>query len=161
MITIDNQKTRLIDANALEEELNRWLDENPLLFEDDEFNYGEISGVKFCIEEIQKTPTIEPDSMRPHGKWMLNAKSFYKDTMSEEIELCVYITAHCSECNGRHPDSYQVYDKTIYPPDNNIYDYVFDQKAEELKSLKEFNNYNYKFANYCPNCGAKMEVKYE
>lgn len=90
MTTIDNQKTRLIDANALEEELNRWLDENPLLFDDDEFNYGEITGVKFCIEEIQKTPTIEPDSMRPHGKWI-------KPTNISDLSLDVY---HCSACDA-------------------------------------------------------------
>lgn len=144
-------KTRLIDANALYDRYKHLSLQNGSCL-------GRHSGIaEEFLDAILNAPTIEPDSMRPHGKWMLNAKSFYKDTMSEEIELCVYITAHCSECNGRHPDSYQVYTKTIYPPDNNIYDYVFDQKAEELKSIKEFNNYNYKFSNYCPRCGAKMD----
>ena len=63
---------RLIDANALEDELNRWLDENPVLYDygDDGFDYGKISGVDFCIEKLQKVPTIDPENMRPNGKWV-------------------------------------------------------------------------------------------
>lgn len=67
---MDKQDVRLIDANSLEDELNRWLDENPVLYDygDDGFDYGKISGVDFCIEKLQKAPTIDPDSMRPRGR---------------------------------------------------------------------------------------------
>ena len=92
-----------------------------------------------------------------HGRWELTVHSFYRDTFDESCELCVYIVANCSECSGNHPNSYQVFSKTLYAPDDADDDFRFDQKAEEEKALLEFRNKKYEFAYYCPNCGAKMD----
>ena len=91
-----------------------------------------------------------------HGRWELTTHSFYRDTFDESCELCVYIVANCSECSGNHPNSYQVFSKTLYAPDDADDDFRFDKKAEEEKVLLEFRNKKYEFAYYCPNCGAKM-----
>ena len=94
-----------------------------------------------------------------HGRWELTTHSFYRDTFGESCELCVYIVANCSECSGNHPNSYQVFSKTLYAPDDADDDFRFDQKAEEEKALLEFRNKKYEFAYYCPNCGAKMDLE--
>ena len=99
---------------------------------------------------------IEISTVR-HGRWKLTVHSFYRDTFDESCELCVYIVANCSECSGNHPNSYQVFSKTLYAPDDADDDFRFDQKAEEEKALLEFRNKKYEFAYYCPNCGAKMD----
>ena len=92
-----------------------------------------------------------------HGRWELTTHSFYRDTFDESCELCVYIVANCSECSGNHPNSYQVFSKTLYAPDDADDNFRFDKKAEEEKALLEFRNKKYEFAYYCPNCGAKMD----
>ena len=92
-----------------------------------------------------------------HGRWKLTTNSFYRDTFDESCELCVYIVANCSECSGNHPNSHQVFSKTLYAPDDADDDFRFDKKAEEEKALLEFRNKKYAFAYYCPNCGAKMD----
>ena len=92
-----------------------------------------------------------------HGRWELTTHSFYRDTFDESCELCVYIVANCSECSGNHPNSYQVFSKTLYAPDDADDDFRFDKKAEEEKALLEFRNKKYEFSYYCPNCGAKMD----
>ena len=94
-----------------------------------------------------------------HGRWELTTHSFYRDTFDESCELCVYIVANCSECSGNHPNSYQVFSKTLYAPDDADDDFRFDKKAEEEKALLEFRNKKYEFAYYCPNCGSKMDLE--
>lgn len=94
-----------------------------------------------------------------HGLWELTTHSFYRDTFDESCELCVYIVANCSECSGNHPNSYQVFSKTLYAPDDADDDFRFDQKAEEEKALLEFRNKKYEFAYYCPNCGCRMDLE--
>ena len=64
-----------------------------------------------------------------HGRWELTTHSFYRDTFDESCELCVYIVANCSECSGNHPNSYQVFSKTLYAPDDADDDFRFDQKS--------------------------------
>ena len=105
---------------------------------------------------ILKIPAADVAPVR-HGRWELTVHSFYRDTFDESCELCVYIVANCSECSGNHPNSYQVFSKTLYAPDDANDDFRFDQKAEEEKALLEFRNKKYEFAYYCPNCGAKMD----
>lgn len=104
---------------------------------------------------------IKPVDVAPvrHARWELTTHSFYRDTFDESCELCVYIVANCSECSGNHPNSYQVFSKTLYAPDDADDDFRFDQKAEEEKALLEFRNQKYEFAYYCPNCGAKMDLE--
>lgn len=92
-----------------------------------------------------------------YGRWELTTHSFYRDTFDESCELCVYIVANCSECSENHPNSYQVFSKTLYAPDDADDDFRFDKKAEEEKALLEFRNKKYEFSYYCPNCGAKMD----
>lgn len=94
-----------------------------------------------------------------HGRWELTTHSFYRDTFDESCELCVYIVANCSECSGNHPNSHQVFSKTLYASEDADDDFRFDQKAEEEKALLEFRNKKYEFAYYCPNCGAKMDLE--
>ena len=94
-----------------------------------------------------------------YGRWELTVHSFYRDTFDESCELCVYIVANCSECSGNHPNSYQVFSKTLYAPDDADDDFRFDQKAEEEKALLEFRNKKYAFAYYCPNCGCMMDLE--
>ena len=104
--------------------------------------------------EIIPSSDVEPVK---HGRWELTTNSFYRDTFDESCELCVYIVANCSECSGNHPNSHQVFSKTLYAPDDADDDFRFDKKAEEEKALLEFRNKKYEFAYYCPNCGARMD----
>ena len=108
------------------------------------------------IDSISKLPAADVVPV-VHGRWELTTHSFYRDTFDESCELCVYIVANCSECSGNHPNSYQVFSKTLYAPDDADDDFRFDQKEEENKALQEFQRRNYQFAYYCPNCGAKMD----
>lgn len=126
---MDKQDVRLIDANSLEDELNRWLDENPVLYDygDDGFDYGKISGVDFCIEKLQKAPTIDPDSMRPRGKWIKGPKR--EDGLYHIM---------CSKCKTDAHFSY-------------FYEEDYDGELSGYAELLEYPS------EYCPNCGAKME----
>lgn len=108
------------------------------------------------IDSISKLPAADVAPV-VHGRWELTTHSFYRDTFDESCELCVYIVANCSECSGNHPNSYQVFSKTLYAPDDADDDFRFDQKVEEEKALLEFRNKKYEFAHYCPFCGAKMD----
>ena len=104
--------------------------------------------------EIIPAADVEPVK---RGRWELTVHSFYRDTFDESCELCVYIVANCSECSGNHPNSYQVFSKTLYAPEDADDDFRFDKKTEEEKALLEFQNKKYEFAYYCPNCGARMD----
>ena len=108
------------------------------------------------IDSISNIPAADVAPV-VHGRWELTTHSFYRDTFDESCELCVYIVANCSKCSGNHPNSYQVFSKTLYAPDDADDDFRFDQKVEEEKALLEFRNKKYEFAHYCPNCGAKMD----
>ena len=108
------------------------------------------------IKDVDAIPAADVAQV-VHGRWELTTHSFYRDTFDESCELCVYIVANCSECSENHPNSHQVFSKTLYAPDDADDDFRFDQKAEEEKALLEFRNKKYEFAYYCPNCGAKMD----
>jgi len=91
-----------------------------------------------------------------HGEWILEVRSFYADNWDESIELCVYILAKCCTCGQEH-NSRQVFSKRLFAPEDADDDFRFDQEYEKEKAVEEFKRSNYKFQNYCPNCGAKMD----
>lgn len=92
-----------------------------------------------------------------HGRWELTVRLSSCNIFNESCELCVCIVANCSECSEKHPNSYHVFSKTIYAPEDAGDDFRFDKKEEVNKALQEFRSGNYQFACYCPNCGAKMD----
>ena len=69
-----NKNVRLIDANAI-------------VYVQSE--NGSLNDYAYR-HDINKMPTIEPDSMRPHGKWI-------KPTNISGLSLDVY---HCSACDA-------------------------------------------------------------
>lgn len=126
---------------------------------DDRFD----DGVRFILEKLDEIPAVDPESLRPKGRWELQVKSFYMDNYDESIELAVYIAASCSECGENHPkphSSGQVYSHHIYAPEDADDDFRFDQDEERAKLLNEFmrmlNGGEMRLVNYCPNCGADM-----
>ena len=94
-----------------------------------------------------------------HGYWKLTISSLYRDSLYKRRELGIYIIANCSKCGMGHPNSYVVSSKIVYAPENADEDFCFDRKEEEDKALQEFLGRHYQFANYCPNCGAKMDLR--
>lgn len=145
--------TEYIERDAISEEIRKYYYKNP-----PNFSYGEWfdRGLDRAQRAILDAPAADVAPVR-HGRWELTTHSFYRDTFDESCELCVYIVANCSECSGNHPNSYQVFSKTLYAPDDADDDFRFDKKAEEEKALLEFRNKKYEFSYYCPNCGAKMD----
>jgi hypothetical protein len=148
------KEVRLIDANALVTEIERIY-----------FDHYEKSVYQFIhdffkamLRRVRKAPTIDPESLRPHGKWELETHWFYRDTFDESKELVVYITASCSECSCKHPNNYEVFSKTLYEPEDADDDFLFDEEKEVSNALDEFELKQHIFVSYCPNCGAKMEV---
>lgn len=59
---MENRKVRLIDANVLKEKL---LDEynQSVAYTSYEYAIGE------ALNYLNEQPTIDPESLRPHGKW--------------------------------------------------------------------------------------------
>ena len=94
-----------------------------------------------------------------HGYWKLTISSLYRDSCYKRRELGIYIIANCSKCGMEHPNSYVVSSKIVYAPENADEDFRFDRKEEEDKALQEFQGRHYQFARYCPNCGAKMDLR--
>ena len=94
-----------------------------------------------------------------HGYWKLTISSLYRDSLYKRHELGIYIIANCSKCGMGHPNSYVVSSKIVYAPENADEDFCFDRKEEENKALQEFQGRHYQFARYCPNCGAKMDLR--
>ena len=106
---------------------------------------------------VNSAPTIDVK----HGTWKLEPHSFYRDNWDESIELCIYITASCSECGGRHPNRYEVHSKNLYAPDDATEDFRFDQEAEKELAISEYltnrrAGRDFGLANFCPNCGIDM-----
>ena len=144
-----------IEREAISEGIIKYYYKNP-----PNFSYGE--GFDRGLDRAQRAILDAPAAdVAPvvHGRWELTTHSFYRDTFDESCELCVYIVANCSECSGNHPNSYQVFSKTLYAPDDADDDFRFGQKVEEEKALLEFRNKKYEFAHYCPNCGCKMDLE--
>jgi hypothetical protein len=116
-LTMEN-KVRLIDANAL-------------------FPYGAVPFVEndgFATADklygiIKNAPTIDPESLRPKGRWEIHCRSTY-DSWTQETDEEFYL--ECSECRR------QVWDV----------DYMAVQNDDRQKLIEKYP--------YC-HCGAKME----
>lgn len=109
------------------------------------------------VDVMESVPVADVAEVK-HGEWTLEVHSFYADNWDESIELCVYILASCSNCGEEHKPK-QVFSKRLYAPEDADDDFRFDQEYEKSKALEEFKQQGYKFKNYCPNCGAKMDGK--
>lgn len=130
---------RLIDADALLRDIK---------------HYHVSDGMLQHWVEIQPTVDAVPVV---HGKWKFTPHAYYRDTFSEERELCVYISANCSVCGKKHPDNAIVYSRTLEPPYGEEYDYEWDLEKEKINAMIDFKSMKHEFANYCPNCGAKID----
>ena len=114
-----------------------------------------IGAMKSYIK-TRLTADIAPER---HGYWKLTISSLYRDFPNNRHELGIYIIANCSKCGMEHPNSYVVSSKIVYAPENADEDFCFDRREEENKALQEFQGRHYQFARYCPNCGAKMDLR--
>ena len=101
-------------------------------------------------------PSLKEDKEKLvyQSEWELTVKSFYADNWNESIELVIYMTAKCAYCGQEHHPK-QVFSKHLYAPEDAEEDFRFDRVREEVQALEEFEKKNYKFQNYCPNCGRK------
>ena len=122
-----------------------------------DWNYsgGHKEVVRQYYGQVIKHTAADAES---YGHWKLEVRSFYRDTWDESTELCVYIVAACNKCGEKHPNNHQVFSKTLYAPEDADDDFRFDQEKEKAIALEEFLLRDYKFANFCPNCGAHMEA---
>ncbi len=73
-----------------------------------------VDEIDNCIAEIVNAPTIDPEELRPKGRWIV-------------LDECSNAGVYCSNCH-----------KAVY--------------KEHYKNVKIKSN-------YCPKCGAKMEVE--
>ena len=118
---MENREVRLIDANALKEQA----------FADPETGEGIV-----CVEDIDKALTIDPESLRPHGKWLLEAHK-------ESTNYRWNVTAECSNCCDEKKEIWAGF----FP---NVPDWLARDVALDSAS-------SVKLSNYCPNCGAVMQ----
>lgn len=115
---MDEQEVRLIDANALYKKL-----EHRYRFS----SKGARMAYGLAIDDVCDAPTIDPESMRPHGKWIKGPKR--EDGLYHIM---------CSKCKTDAHFSY-------------FYEEDYDGELSGYAELLEYPS------EYCPNCGAKME----
>ncbi|MDE6021516.1 MAG: hypothetical protein K2H01_11050 [Ruminococcus sp.] len=77
------------------------------------------------VDDINNAPTIDPEGLRPHGKWLTRVYE-YGGSDFEVKPAKQGDTAYCSECNN----------------------YALLNGGEE-----------YCLSNYCPHCGAIMNLQ--
>lgn len=85
------------------------------------------------------------------------ASAAFRVAAAEMPEEDVVKVVRCKDCGCKHPNKYEVYSVTLRTPEYSNDFCRFDRVAEEEKALARFSANGYRFANYCPNCGAKME----
>ena len=125
-------KVRLIDAIALMKVIGDH--DYPLVDKYNSVGFGMYTiGIQQAVDEA---PTIDPESLRPKGRWILEAHN-------ERVNCRWNVTAECSECCDEKKEIWAGF----FPG-------VPDSMAREV-SLMDAKQV--KLTNYCPNCGAKME----
>lgn len=82
-------KQRLIDANALHYRMGVNQDDKQIFY---------VTG-----EDIDAAPTIDPESLRPHGQWMRKTGSFdYSCTNCDEtFPRWVPFFGYCPNCGAK------------------------------------------------------------
>ena len=88
------------------------------------------------VKDIENAPTINPEDLRPRGRWILTVHK-------ENANYRWHVTAECSECCNKKKKIWAGFFPNV--PD----DVVREVAMESAISLK--------LSNYCPDCGAKME----
>jgi hypothetical protein len=89
------------------------------------------------VEAIEKAPTIEAEPVR-HGKWLL-------EVHEEGVNCRWNVTASCSECCDKCEEIWAGFFPGIP---------AWLAKDIALQDAKEV-----KLSNFCPNCGAKMDLE--
>jgi hypothetical protein len=79
-------EVRLIDANA---------------FKMEDFRY--CLDCDSIIQVIKHAPTIDPESLRPKGRWTENRRVGFSDAIEDDV---CWFTYTCSECGGEVMNDY-------------------------------------------------------
>lgn len=143
---------KYVNADTVKLDIRRYLMPNV----DDDGTVTVENAERYFLNLLDNAPAADVVEVR-HGEWNLEVHSFYMDTWDESPELCVYILASCSNCGEEHSPK-EVLSMHVYAPEDVDCDYRFDKEYEEAKALEKFKQRNYKFQNYCPNCGAIMDL---
>lgn len=86
------KEVRLIDANAL----------GPFVFTSrNPKDSAEIRGARKVINQINAAPTIDPESLRPHGKWLICSDGYYPYCSEcKEEPKGGNMTSYCPNCGA-------------------------------------------------------------
>ena len=147
---------RIVDANRAIAVLNEFKVPDKSNGHEQGINRG-INLACWVLSNDCALPSLKEDKEKfvYQSEWELTVKSFYADNWDECMELVIYITAKCTHCGQEHYRK-EVFSKRLYAPEDAEKDFRFDRAYEEAQALEEFEKKNYKFQNYCPNCGCKM-----
>lgn len=147
---------RIVDANRAIAVLNEFKVPDKSNGHEQGINRG-INLACWVLSNDSAVPSLKEDKEKLvyQSEWELKVKSYYADNWDESTELIVYMTAKCAHCGQEHYPK-QVFSKHLYAPEDAEEDFRFDRAHEETQALEEFERKNYKFQNYCPNCGCKM-----
>ena len=126
--------TEYIEREAISEEIRKYYYKNP---PNSSYGEGFDSGLDRAQRAILDAPAADVTTVR-HGRWLLQANN-------ERTNCRWNVTAECSECCDERKEIWAGF----FP---NVPDFLArDVAIESAKSVK--------LSNYCPNCGAKMDLK--
>lgn len=134
---------RLGDLDALKETYQKWIPQ--LSSKEDE---GDKRGVETCIAVLDDAPTINPEDLRPKGKWIPVHEHMWRKKEDGEIDewawdsefhngpVCVLCGATpCIHCTPGYKDT---------------------ECYEESYRCSECNHHSREKEKFCAGCGADM-----